>query len=567
MAVSIKINVYANSDDAFVAWAPSEFIAGCRGFLLERARKTGAEEIIEPVENRVGFKTDKPKSGEHRPSTEWPFQRFNWTDYAVNVGNKVRYRVTAMIDEGTGRPYKKVASSEWTPWIELTANVGDGFSCYFNRGLALSQFVARYMKDKGLTSAKFKAQLKKNVDPAFRAFLEGDLGARIMEMLKDAKDGDSDLHAALFELDDEKLEDAMIAVGAHLNLILANGSDKSGDENEKARKRLNDEGIPTIDRLLGSKGLGHNKFVALSDTSGPRAVWTGSTNWATTGLCTQINNGLLIEDKSIASLYRQQWDLLKSASPLATVPAGFTNELVTANDQSHTFSIGAAQVTIWFTRTSNGGDMEALREVIKGAQHAILFLMFTPGKEGLHILAGQRANEEGMYVRGVVSTLGSQAGESDQNVLDVSLVSNDQVFKPDQYTVVQPQGIDAGLGPWIGEVTRKNFLSQIGHAIVHSKVLVVDPLSEKPIVVTGSHNFSAPASQHNDENLVIVRGHKQLAIAYAAHIMSVYQHYRYRSYIREMQAKGKTPWSYLDDNDKWLKNELETKKLEVNFWA
>ena len=87
------------------------------------------------------------------------------------------------------------------------------------------------------------------------------------------------------------------------------------------------------------------------------------------------------------------------------------------------------------------------------------------------------------------------------------------------------------------------FLSQIGHAIVHSKVLVIDPLSEDPVVVTGSHNFSASASGKNDESLVIVRGHKKLALAYAINVKSVYQHYRFRSYIREMLAQGKSPWT------------------------
>ena len=182
-------------------------------------------------------------------------------------------------------------------------------------------------------------------------------------------------------------------------------------------------------------------------------------------------------------------------------------------------------------------------------------------------LAAARANERTMYVRGVVSTLGNAAGDSAKNVLDIDLVSSEREFKPDHYTVVQPQGIDKGFGPWIAEVTRPAFLSQIGHAIVHSKVLVIDPLSKSPVVVTGSHNFSTPASRKNDENLVIVRGHPALAKAYATHVMSVYQHYRYRSYVRETLAQGRKPWSYLDDNDKWLKAELKSKALEIDFWA
>jgi len=567
MAAKIRVAVYTNSDDAFVAWAPDDFITGCRGFQLERARKVGSKVKVEIVENRVGFERDKPKSGDHRPSTAWPFQRFNWTDHAVDVGNQVRYRVTAMVDVGSGQPYTAGPTSSWTPWAKLTTDMGGGFSCYFNRGLVLSQFVARYLKEKKISPARFKAQLKKNVDSKFRAFLEGDLGVKVRGILNEAKKGRDELHAALYELGDETLEDGLIGVGSRLHLILANGSNKAGDGNADARQHLNDQGIVTIDRLLKSKGLGHNKFVTLSDKSGPKAVWTGSTNWSTTGLCTQVNNGLLIEDRPLAKIFRKQWDRLADASPPVLDPANFPKDLVSANDKSHNLTVNGTKVTVWFTRTSDRRDMDALRAVINSAKDSILFLMFTPGNAGLHTLAGQRANEKEMYVRGVASTLGQTKEESDKNVLDISLVSSDTTFKPDHYTVVQPQGTDIDLGPWIAEVTRRNFLSQVGHAIVHSKVLVIDPLSDNPVVVTGSHNFSTSASEKNDENLVIIRGHKKLAVAYATYVMSVYQHYRYRSYIREMQAQGKKPWSYLDDNDHWMKTELKTKAAEIKYWV
>jgi phosphatidylserine/phosphatidylglycerophosphate/cardiolipin synthase-like enzyme len=564
MALTLRIAVYTNGDDAFVAWAPSAFMPGCRGFMLERARKTPGGDVIEEVENRLGFKKDKPKSGDHRPSSEWPFQRFNWSDHVVNSGDEVRYRVTAMIDDGTGRPYQHSTASRWTRWVRLTPTAGGGYACYFNRGIVLSQFVARYLKEHQLTPAAFKAQLKAGTDPAFRTFLEGDLGVRMRKLL--AAKGTT-LHAALYELDDAQLEDALIALKPPVKLVLSNGSDKSGDGNSASRARLNAAGVVTIDRLLKSKGLGHNKFVVVSKAGVPSAVWTGSTNWTTTGLCTQINNALLIDDKAVAALYRAQWDRLAAASPPALVPAAFPPALVAANDVPHDVTAGPVKTTVWFTRTSDQRDMKALREIIAGAKQSILFLMFQPGKQGLHLLAGQRANEPGMYVRGLVSTLGNEPGSSDLNVLDVRLVSSDRNFKPDHYTVVQPQGIDTDLGAWIAEVTRRDFLAQIGHAIVHSKILVIDALSDDPVVVTGSHNFSAPASENNDENVVIVRGHKALAAAYASHVMAVYAHYRFRSYVREMRAQGKTPWSYLDDDDGWLKRELVSKAQEIGHWA
>src|SRR5262249_23980571 len=154
------------------------------------------------------------------------------------------------------------------------------------------------------------------------------------------------------------------------------------------------------------------------------AVWTGSTNWSTTGLCTQINNGLLIANRPIGDHFMKQWNLLKDASPPKTDPADFTPALKTSNDMGKNFAIGGARVRVRFTRTTDGSDMEELKDLINGAKHSILFLMFTPGGAGLHILAGRRSNEKGMYVRGVVSTVGTDPGDADKNFVDVKLVNS-----------------------------------------------------------------------------------------------------------------------------------------------
>ena len=81
---------------------------------------------------------------------------------------------------------------------------------------------------------------------------------------------------------------------------------------------------------------------------------------------------------------------------------------------------------------------------------------------------------------------------------------------------------------WAVETTREQFLSNIGFAIIHSKVLVIDPFAGDPTVVTGSHNFSLSASENNDENFVIVRGDTTLAEAYAVNIDSAWRHYAAR---------------------------------------
>ena len=66
------------------------------------------------------------------------------------------------------------------------------------------------------------------------------------------------------------------------------------------------------EEFLSPGALGHNKFLVRTDKDGkPVAAWTGSTNWTPTGLCTQVNNGLLIEDPAVAQVYLDQWHRLR----------------------------------------------------------------------------------------------------------------------------------------------------------------------------------------------------------------------------------------------------------------
>ena len=83
-------------------------------------------------------------------------------------------------------------------------------------------------------------------------------------------------------------------------------------------------------------------------------------------------------------------------------------------------------------------------------------------------------------------------------------------------------------------------LKSAGHAIIHDKILVIDPLSSDCVVVTGSHNLGLKASYENDENLVIVKGNRKLAEAYAVHILDVYDHYKWRARRAEDLKHGVT---------------------------
>ncbi len=98
----------------------------------------------------------------------------------------------------------------------------------------------------------------------------------------------------------------------------------------------------------------------------------------------------------------------------------------------------------------------------------------------------------------------------------------------------------------------------MGKAIIHDKILVLDPADPVNCVVAfGSHNLGYKASYANDENLVIVQGYRDLALAYTAHVLDVYDHYRFRATeIAKASGEKGVPrgkkWAgFLDATDEW----------------
>lgn len=159
--------------------------------------------------------------------------------------------------------------------------------------------------------------------------------------------------------------------------------------------------------------------------------------------------------------------------------------------------------------------------------------------------------------------------------------------------VASVAGIFAAFAQWEAEIYK------IGHAVIHDKILVLDPFTDHSVVVTGSHNLGFKASYSNVENLVIIRDNRAIAEAYAAHVLDVYEHYRWRWKIqapirdelaklkkRSPKAKGgelwrkaidnvgratlKKTWQYLTRDDGWQDYYVEHRAelaAEDNFWS
>jgi phosphatidylserine/phosphatidylglycerophosphate/cardiolipin synthase-like enzyme len=564
-----KIVAYGNNDDALLLWMVDAVDPACLGFGIQRKLKRGNAPLETGwLENFARPGPAPHQAGVHHLSDRWPFRSFTWTDHSVQAGDTVRYQVVPVVGGSQGPEPDLTQASDWTPALEIGLKANAKYQGFFNRGFVISQFMSRYLDRNypGLTRTQalkqFKQDIGTQVEDTLRVFLSGELRKKLLGLLDDAHE----VYAALFELGDTELVERLTKLGPRAHVVLANGSIERKKNETAAQARKRDENVDARDKLLGvgadvqmtsrfvSPGaLAHNKFLVLTDAKGkPNRVWTGSTNWTTTGLCTQLNNALLVHDRQVAAAYVAQWHELRKAE------SSHPSALATANGTPS----DSGDASVHFTRAKNRVDLAALRDVVRSAKEGVLFLMFIPGASGvLGDVRALAAEKPDLLVRGVVSEL--PKGRQDEKTGKKTTVRVTLIGAPTDaqagsrtYDVVQPEGHAHPTAYWAEETTRAQFLGSIGHAIIHSKVLVVDPFGKDPVVVTGSHNFSISASEKNDENFIIVRGDRALAEAYAVNVESAWRHYA---------ARAGNPHAQLFGVD-YLRALLADQARERHFW-
>ena len=560
----VQLNVYCNTDDAFLIWKAGE-LQNCIGFAIERVwlESDDANRPLNQAEfllNRVGFAKDVGGGPDQRqPSDVWPFQRYSWTDHEVSFNDRARYRVVPMV----GKPGALEPREEWaSAWVEVHAvqPAGGRLSCFFNRPMAASRWMAKVAAEMEIETGTELVERISDVSSEFlRDFCGGSLILALRQLFDDAdRNPGIRLYAALFELEDDEVTQRFCDLGARANIVLANGSTKvtEPDANAEGRAKVREAGCVVIDRMTAGPdkvgALGHNKFIVIADGEQPVAVWTGSTNLTPTGLFTQINNAVLIESAELATQYLAQWHRLAEAG--SEVPS----TLKASNAAPAAGTTVPAKIEPWFTPTVRNADLKRLQALVEGAQDGILFLSFMPGPNGpvLDILE-ERA--QGQFVRGVLNRF---VGGADGTLM-AELVGGSK-SDPMNLDVFTPSGIKQQFSFWAEEFMRGGKIS----VLVHSKVMCIDPFGAHPVVVTGSHNFSEMASESNDENFLVIEGDRAVAESYAAHIISVYDHYRWRQYVASTTAAGRQPWQKLDDKASWQKSRLNSakQKAEWKFW-
>ncbi len=577
--MSLDLKVYDNGDHTCLVWLPTDGkpIANCRGFSIART----SQGKVTYIHGAAGF-SDADKVDPANPCS-FPIQRYLWWDYSVKPGDTVQYSVIPIVGPSQSqlKPDPKNASPT-TPPMTITGQCTPHLSSYFNKGIVAAQWVSRALNNTPSKSAIIPLVQKPGTP--IRNALSGLLRPEILSLLSAALKNKGKIYAALYELNDLELIPALEAFGKDCNLILANGAFKppTNDENAAVRKQITPK-VTVFDRMVTGAHFAHNKFVVFCDSNGkPQQVLTGSTNWTSSGLCTQANNGLIINDPDVAQDFLDAWNRLKAAGN--TYPPA----LIQGNSTSKTFMVDGCKVTPWFAATSAAQDLDMARKLIDGAQDGILFLFFNPGTfqqvpEKWTLLQNilERHNPSNpdcnanLYMRGVVNqtiaglTPGAAPAKGGANPLHdpstpapVTLIKGggDTPPIPLGQSVLVPHNIKSQFHNWEQELLGASMVN------IHSKVIVIDPFGAHPVLMTGSHNLGYKASTENDDNLVIIEGNGPLAAAYAINIIAIYQSYRWNSYVEAHRADPKV-WHGLVDNDVWQTGYLTGAPLaETKFW-
>jgi phosphatidylserine/phosphatidylglycerophosphate/cardiolipin synthase-like enzyme len=561
----------SNNDIVYLHWHFDGKIVDCLGFSVIRHDTKSKKGVALPA--MVGFPSDKPGETKFKDTDVWPVQKFAWKDLFAQRGGTFWYEIVPMI--GMAGDLKPDLSAVMrTNSVTLDSKRGN-CSVFFNRGIISTQAIARNLP-KGKTGLPNVGALQKAIkDPnnAIRKRLVGDLEDGVLTLLKRAETEGGECYCALYELSDKGLIDHLKGLGSKVHIVLSNAGDDTeegngdGDStNQDARSELHSLDLDVTDRMLKKGQIGHNKFVVYVKDGSAQAVLCGSTNWTATGLCAQSNNSLIVESPTLADDYFKYWKRLKkdtvdAKGDQSELQAKKLRDSDKKESEVHELTDDAGNpqggVRVWFSPNTNqksvprgkkGGppkvpptppDLAEVFDLIENAKQGVLFLAFIPGNPSIvsklkDVYNTKRKQKELFYLRGAATSpdpaslfrvdLYHRSGTSDASV---RAVEDPPDLRKANAGVASVAGMFATFASWESEIYK------IGHAVIHDKILVIDPFTDDSIVVTGSHNLGFKASYSNDENMVIVQKNREVAEAYAAHVLDVYEHYRWRWKLQE----------------------------------
>ncbi len=543
-------------------------LKGFRGFSIWREKK-GAPTSGRWLRSLKVFKSvvpdPLPANGQNAPrySTEdHPIQSFLWSDYTASPGTTYVFRIVPRY--GTAGALRDDPADHLKVEVttEAEAVVG-GHGVWFNRGAIASQAFSREFGDVS------PADHVDDLEAPVTRWLSRGLAEACLAFIDGVPKGD-ELVGCVYEF---TYQPVLLALRA----AVKRGVRVRISYHAKA---ANDTAIATAKLPRTSKGaqvlfprskpkIPHNKFLVHVRKTSPRAVWTGSTNLTPSGFLGQSNVGHVIEDATVAQAYYDYFRALSSDPTLAKA-----QEQAVALSPHPPELVPASSTTVLFSPRGSANMLEWYGNRITDAAEGVMFT----GAFGINAQLLPRLTKGRDFLRFVMLEKRPTAAESKQLRGDRDLVvaygaelGRSSLFRDGEFKRLPIENFS--LDRWFRR--EELFRKQGNIFFVHTKILLIDPLSDDPLVCTGSANYSKNSLVANDENMLLIRGETRVADIYLTEFDRLFRHFYFRNVANEIEAKGGDATdAFLDETDSgpavWTKSyfrpgAFQTRRREMFF--
>ena len=534
---------------------------GSTGPKFLRSQKVFRSIIPDPKNARDPNDPSKPQAFY---TDRFPVQSFLWGDYSASPGTTYRFRIlprfgdlAALTTNPTDEIRLEVTTEqEWGP--------GQTHGVWFNRGAIASQ---KFSEEFG---NKPPQNINNPTDPTVTWLSRGLLEA-CLAYINETQPGDA-LRVAAYEFTYPPILNALKALidrGIDVQIVYhdTKGSNAQDGPNEIA---MNNAGIPVNDQTntfqRSNTKIPHNKFIVrLKGGTDPVEVWTGSTNFTASGFLGQTNVGHRIADTETAQQYLALWESLKTDPDLETARNELAEltpnpaEAINVNSTARVFSPRASSEMLgWYGR-----------RMLNAANSVWFTAAFGIGKDFFEPIAARRNQMRFILMEKPVPQAQKKTLTADFNRVILSYgVPLGEIYQIRNGRVTTRRRIeDFALDRWFFQEEHFRPKNDGFVFFVHTKFLLIDPLSDDPLVCSGSANFSSNSLLQNDENMLLVRGNTRVADIYMTEFDRIFRHFYFRNIANELAGSASSDEAvsiFLDETDGWSERYFQPGTLKSN---
>ena len=508
-ATSGNLKVHAVAGTYVVMFGMNLPKADCDGFLgFSLHRVSHAEQEAHFLQAMKAFEATDPgfPAGSLYSTRDHPIQSFQWADYTAKPGHEYVYTISAL----KGTPQDLTVHEQVTFTITTEHPETGDQDVYFNRGIAASQAYVR----------RFGDQAPEDV-PNNKAFewLSRGLNEALEDFIRSCVPGQHALRIAAYEFNyDAFLEVVKDVLDTGVDIKISYDARRDSPK-LKNIAAVNDhgfvEGVHAFPRTQPKSYISHNKFIVKLDNGTPTSVWTGGTNFSEGGIYGHSNVAHVVEDEDIAIAFNEYWNALQGDPPSA--PLKDAVEAISPLPAA----APSPGTTVLFSPRKNLDALDWYAERAMAAQEGLM-MTFAFGMNDIFKNVYENAAAPFRLALMEKRTRPMKPGpERDAEEQRIQVLRNmpENVFAIGGF--IRTNKVDG----WVKE-RLTNLNSHV--RFVHNKFMLIDPLSDDPIVIGGSANFSDASTRRNDENMVISRGDTRVADIYLGEFMRLYSHHAFR---------------------------------------